>query len=141
MRKRHAIGSLMLLLSISGCKKDELVLDDLTTNPFDFDYTGQSVFEQVATRTVTYTSGAEELLKLEIDVRVNTALFPVATSYGVRYRLPSGLTSDVIAADLTDNVFTMTEFDVTVGTNYCFVPRLTNNGASGSGATICATAE
>lgn len=141
MRKHYAIGSLLILLCFSGCKKDELVLADLTTNPFDADYTGQPVFEQVAVRTVAYTSGTEELLKLEVDVRVNTALFPVPTSYSVRYRLPSGLTSDVLAADLADDQFTMTEFDVAVGTNYCFVPRLTNNGASGSGATICATAE
>lgn len=129
------------LVVLGACKKVEIDKEELNTNPFDKDYVGEAIFGFVAERTVTYQVDTTTFLKLEVDVQVNTALFPKPTSYIVQYELPSGQTVDVPLADLQDNVFTMTVLEVVAGTRYCFHPRLGNNGSYSSGNTICGTAE
>jgi len=129
------------LVALGACKKAEIDPEELTTNPFDKDYVGEAIFGFVAERTVSYQIDTTTFLKLEVDVQVNTALFPKPTNYIVQYELPSGQTLDVPLADLQDDVFTMTVLEVAPGIRYCFHPRLGNNGSYGSGNTICGTAE
>ena len=96
------------LVALGACKKAEIDPEELTTNPFDKDYVGEAIFGFVAERTVSYQIDTTTFLKLEVDVQVNTALFPKPTNYIVQYELPSGQTLDVPLADLQDDVFTMT---------------------------------
>jgi|GEM_PF-1491500 len=144
---KYAQGAFILfaVLSLLGsCKKAEIDTDALNTNPFDRDYTGEAIFSFVAERTLPYPLDTTFLnfgTKLEVDARVNTALFPKPTSYVVRYALPSGDEVIVPLADLDDDVITMTVLDVEPGTTYCFFPRLGNNGSYGPGNTVCGTAE
>ena len=130
-----------LLLLLGACKKAEIDIEALNTNPFDKDYSGEAIFSSIADRTVPYQIDTTNFLKLEVDVRVNTGLFPKPTGYTVQYELPSGQTIDVPIADLQDDVFTMTVLNVGLGTTYCFFPRLGNNGSYGTGNAVCGTAE
>jgi hypothetical protein len=132
---------LALCVLLAGCKKDELEVAELTTNPFDADYTGETVFTATDVRTEVILVGGDLVRYLHIDVRVNTALFPQQGAYEVQYVLPSGVTVEVLGTELSDNMFTMTTSGVEVGIQYCFEPRLANNGAAGSRTTLCGTAE
>lgn len=130
------------LLLLGACKKAEIDPAALTNNPFDKNYTGEAIFSFVAERTLPYQLDPINFgTKLEVDARVNTALFLKPTSYTVQYELPSGQTVDVLLAELQDDVFTMTVLDVEPGTTYCFSPRLGNNGSYGTGNPVCGTAE
>lgn len=131
-----------LLVLLVACKKDEIDLDTLNSNPFDIAYTGPAIFSFVTERTLPYQVDSSNVgVKLEVDVRVNTSTFPRPTSYTVQYTLPNGLRVNVPSADLQDDLFTMTLLDVVAGTEYCFFPRLGNNGSYSVGNTVCGTAE
>lgn len=133
---------LLLMLAFTGCKKDDLDPQGLTTNPFDPDYDGAAIFTELDERTVPYTIGGETRLRLELDVRVERALLPSTSSYGVSYRPPGVSTSVVVpAADLVDDRFTLSVLDVIPGTTYCTQVNLTNAGGAGGGNALCGTAE
>jgi hypothetical protein len=142
MNTRTAFSVLLALCVLfAGCKKDELDVAELTTNPFDADYTGEPVFTTTGVHTEAILVGGDLVRNLHVDVRVNTALFPEQGPYDVQYGLPSGVTVQVPSSELADNAFRMTATNVTVGVQYCFEPRLANNGAVGSRTTLCGTAE
>lgn len=140
--KRSILIGPALAVAFIGCKRDEINLDELTTNPFDADYAGAAIFEKVDERTVPYVLGGVTHRRLELDVRVNTSLFPAGAGYGVSYRatgVSAGVT--VPASELEDGQFTLNILDVTTGQNYCAEVRLTNGGGSGGGNVLCGTAE
>ncbi|MBX2973847.1 MAG: hypothetical protein KF797_12150 [Flavobacteriales bacterium] len=140
--KRNLLIGLAVLVTSIGCRKDDLNVADLNTNPFDADYAGPAIFEKVAERTVPYEIDSVIYQRLEVDVRVNTSGLPTSGGYGVRYRAQhwsSGV--NVPPADLADGLFTLSVLDVTPGLNYCVEVRLTNGGGAGGGNTLCATAE
>ncbi len=140
--KRSIHTAMFLALILGGCKRDDLNLDALTTNPFDADYNGPAIFSKVGERTVPYTLGGITYHRLELDVRVNTGLLPAGAGYGVSYRAP-GVSAAVVvpAAELVDDLFTLNILQVTSGQNYCAEVKLTNNGGSGGGNALCGTAE
>lgn len=133
---------LFAALCFTACAKETLDTADLTTNPFDADYNGASVFIKEAERTVPYTVGGEMRARLEIDVRVERSLLPSGSSFGVSYRAPGVSAGVAVPADeLADDRFTVSVLDVQAGTNYCVEVRLTNGGGAGGGNALCGTAE
>lgn len=133
----------MLLVAIQfGCKREEIVIDELKTNPFDTDYAGPALFTKVDERTVPYVINGIAHQRLELDVRVNTEPLNGNTGYGVSYRA-IGVSSSVTvpATDLADGRFTMEILDVIAGTAYCAEVRITNGGGAGGGNTLCGMAQ
>lgn len=137
-----AFCTIVLMLTCVACRKDDLDVADLTTNPFDADYVGPALFEKEAERTTPYQIGEVTHLRLEVDVRVRTERLPPSAAYGVSYRVPGASSNvSVPATDLADGRFTMSVLEVTAGRVYCVEVALTNGGGAGGGNVLCATAE
>lgn len=137
-----ALFAALVILTFMACRKDDLDVADLTTNPFDPDYVGPALFEKEAERTIPYQVGDVTFLRLDVDVRVRTERLPSSAAYGVSYRVPGASSNvNVPTADLADDRFTMSVLEVTASRAYCVEVALTNGGGAGGGNVLCATAE
>ena len=72
------------VLCTTACKKDEIDLSSLTSNPFDAEYNGDPIFAMVDQETVEQTISGVVQQRLNVTVSVRSDLFPIATSYQVR---------------------------------------------------------
>ncbi|MEZ4738059.1 MAG: hypothetical protein R2818_01575 [Flavobacteriales bacterium] len=85
------------MLGSVSCKKDELVLADLTTNPFDVDYDGAPIFTVVSSSTSFVTVNGVLMRQLKVTVQVHTGNNSRPTPYIVRVdRLFDGTSSSTV---------------------------------------------
>ena len=130
------VGAITLL---SACKKDEIDLATLNTNPFDADYAGAPLFTFLSSETVVVVVNGTPQRNLNAQVRVNTELFGRATTYqvGVDQESGSGIPSNAIP----NGLLTISRGNVQPGQEVCWSLRVGNGGAYGGGNRVCATAE
>jgi hypothetical protein len=142
MSTRTLIFLLVALLGLSACKKDELVVADLTTNPFDADYNGAPIFTVVSSSTSFVTVNSVLVRQLKVTVQVHTELFGRPTPYLVKMEtLFSGNSSQTTPSANTDDRFDILTNNVLPGTEYCWQLNVGNGGNYGGGNAICATAD
>jgi hypothetical protein len=134
----------VLLVALSGCRKDDVDIEQLTTNPFDADYNGAAMFEAIDTYLVTEDiPGSGTLTRQAIRFRVRIEQF-----------LPeqSGRPFQVFVRDITaggtfylepgvpgDDEFTYLRYDVSPGIPVCLELALANNFSAARPETICVT--
>ncbi len=73
---KHA--HLLLILAVlctTACKKDEIDLSSLTSNPFDAEYNGDPIFAMVDQETVEQTISGVVQQRLNVTVSVRSDLF------------------------------------------------------------------
>lgn len=136
-----ALAVTFMLGSVS-CKKDELVLADLTTNPFDADYDGAPIFTVVSSSTSFVTVNSVLVRQLKVTVQVHTELFGRPTPYIVRVeRLFDGTSSSTVPSGSTNNRFDILKNSAVSGQEYCWRVSLGNAGNFGGSNELCATAD
>lgn len=138
---KHRILSLglVLILLVTACKKDEVDMAELTTNPFDADYQGAPIFTYVSASTTTQLINGVPTDILAVQVRVHSELFGRPTTYRIEVGPP--VNSMVLSNEVDEGIFTLNLMNTTPGQQYCIPLRLGNGGAYGGGNTVCATAE
>ncbi|HQW06163.1 MAG: hypothetical protein IPH05_04845 [Flavobacteriales bacterium] len=138
---KHA--HLLLILAVlctTACKKDEIDLSSLTSNPFDAEYNGDPIFAMVDQETVEQTISGVVQQRLNVTVSVRSDLFPIATSYQVR--AVRGSTTQVFFLNAQDHDrFVVSVAGVSPGDVECWSLQLGNAGEFGGGNDVCGTAE
>ena len=133
---------MLVAASLTACKKDELDVTALNTNPFDVDYQGPAIFTFVSATTTFFTVNGVPTRRLNVTMRVNVDLFPRDTPFQVRVSpQPSGNEIILQGTTSTAGAMTFSLNGVEVGQQYCPLLQLGNAGGYGGGNTICATAE
>ena len=131
-----------LLIGLASCKKDELVLTDLTTNPFDADYDGAAIFTVVSSSTSFVSVNGALVRQLKVTVQVRTELFGRPTPYIVRVEERfDGNSSASAPSSSTNDRFDILTNDVITGQEYCWKISLGNAGNYGGSNELCATAD
>lgn len=131
--------ALLVVIAFTACKKDEVKVADLSTNPFDADYDGAPIFSFLSSATATQVINGVPTEILTIQVRVHTAYFGRPTTYLIAAGAP--VNTVVLSNEVEDGVFSLNIMNTTSGQQYCVPLRVGNGGSYGGGNTICATAE
>lgn len=139
MNKAITLLMVGVLATMVACKKDEIDIASLTTNPFDPDYAGAPIFTFISSMTTTELINGNAVNTLTIEVQVHTELFGRPTTYQVAYN--DGSATSTPSNSIPNGLLTMQIPNVVEGQEYCNMLRLENGGAFGGGNTICATTE
>lgn len=142
IRMRNLLLLALVSTTLLGCKKEEIKVDTLTSNPFDADYQGPDIFSLVSATTVVVIVEGTPTNRLAVTVRVNVDLFPRDTPFQVRVRpLPDGTATILQGTTATAGGMTFSRTGVEPGQQYCWDLQLGNADSFGGGNSICATAE
>lgn len=138
-RVLRSLVALAIVGLSTGCYKEAIEGAPLTSNPFDRDYEGPSVFVSEGTYTQITNIGPVSVLRQVIAFRVRTELFLSPAPYSVQVKdLQSGVT-ELLNADPpgSDNFKFFRE--PAPGQSICLELRLSNNQSAAGPTTICAT--
>lgn len=124
-------------LMLCSCKKDEIVVSELNTNPFDADYAGPDVFTFLDASSEVELVNGTPVRVLTLEIQVHTEYFGRPTTYFVSVDGSSNIPSNSIP----NGRLTILRSGVEIGEEYCPRLRLLNNGSFGAGNTVCATVE
>ena len=142
MSTRLVLLLLIGSLSLGACKKDDIVVADLTTNPFDVDYDGAPIFTVVSSSTGFVTINSVLVRQLTVTVQVHTELFGRPTTYLVRQvPLFDGTSGQTTPTANTGDRFDIITNNVLPGAEYCWQLNVGNGGNYGGGNPVCATAD
>ncbi|HEY0978981.1 MAG TPA: hypothetical protein VGE21_16035 [Flavobacteriales bacterium] len=116
---RTSILLLASVLFLAACHKDDVDIATLTTNPMDADYSGQAVLMEVDTvhTEVTVWSIHEQ----HVTVRVHPGHFPSPAPYEVwciEENVPDTIKG--YSSQHPDNRFELENYQVALGTEYCY---------------------
>jgi hypothetical protein len=142
LRTTHLFVAALLLFV--ACRKDDVRIEDLTTNPFDADHGGPPLFEAVDTYIDTETiPGVGTIERQVIRFRVRTESFR-SDQIGQPYQvfvldLNTGASGYVGQSGVGEHVFTYLRNAVNIGTEVCLELRLANNFSVARPETICVT--
>lgn len=142
----NALHTLFLaaVLLVSGCRKDDVRIEDLTTNPFDADHTGPAVFEAIDTYIAQEDiPGVGSVERQVIRFRVLTSTFQ-ADQVGQPYQvlvldLNTGASTYLSQTAPGAHTFLYERNEVTIGIEVCIELRLANNFSVARPETICVT--
>lgn len=130
-------------LLLTGCKKDDVDIGQLNTNPFDTDYVGLPLFEVDHTFTDSYvnTLGAT-VPRFNVVGFARTDRIPANASYFIWFRTSGGTdwTGPVNPSQLFGGEFTLRYDNYVSGAIYCTDCAIGTNNAPGGLSTLCATA-
>jgi hypothetical protein len=141
---KHAIPSLGLVLLFVSCYKDEVAEADLTTNPFDRDYSGPALLEFLSDSTYKLFDNLANPIDtvIEYKFRVRTDLFPSAVSYaldGVPVNGEVAYEGDPQTPG--DNEAFVLHHHVVEGQDYCIDVSIESQGTNTRSYRFCATAD
>jgi len=112
------VSYLLLVLMLSACYKDDVVIEDLTYNMFDPDYTGPAFIEVISVGLQQNPPGVYHQV---LNIRVKDELFPNPTTYKLFVECLNDTTEEEIIQQLPDiHEFTYIKYDVEQGTEYCY---------------------
>src|SRR5690606_30009490 len=116
------------VILLTGCHKNEVDIADLTTNPFDPDYTGELALMTVgAIQTEAYAQGIFH--KQTVEVRVHPEHFPAPQNYELHFvELTDPSTGVFYSQNTSDNIFNCPNYQITLGTEYCYRIKLVVGG-------------
>ena len=107
-----------MLLMLSACYKDEVVIEDLTYNMFDPDYTGPAFIEVTS---VGLQQNPPGVFNQVLNVTVKDEMFPNPTSYSLFIECLTDTTEEELVQDPADtHDFTYIKYDVEQGMEYCY---------------------
>jgi hypothetical protein len=115
-------GSLLVVLFLAGCHKDDVDVSTLQGNPFDTDYPVNSLLTIDSIWTEATIPGA--VWQQNLNVRVDNSGFPSPTDYQVRCIDGQGDTIIQYSVQHPDGQFLLENFQVTLGTTYCYDVQL-----------------
>lgn len=139
MNKAITLLMVCIIAMTVSCKKDEIDIASLTTNPFDPDYDGAPIFTYLSDTTIDELVNGNPVSNLTIRVQVHTELFGTQTPYQVAFN--DGSTTSTPSNSIPNGVLTIRIANAVGGNEYCNLLRLENGGAFGGGNTICAIAD
>lgn len=135
---------LLAILLVTGCRKDDVRIEDLTTNPFDADHVGPPVFEAIDTYIDQENiPGVGTIERQVIRFRVLTSTFQ-ADQVGQPYQvyvldLNNGASTYLSQSAPGAHTFLFERNEVSIGTEVCIELRLANNFSVARPETICVT--
>lgn len=135
---------LLAILLVTGCRKDDVRIEDLTTNPFDADHAGPPVFEAIDTYIDQENiPGVGTIERQVIRFRVLTSTFQ-ADQVGQPYQvyvldLNNGASTYLSQSASGAHTFMFERTEVSIGTEVCLELRLSNNFSAARPETICVT--
>lgn len=138
---KYSLTALCLgVILLTACHKNELDIADLNTNPFDPDYVGELAIMSIgAIQTETYAQG---LHKQTMEVRVHPDHFPAPRSYVLYFTKPSApYNLYFYSSSTTDNIFQCSNYQITLGEEYCYQFKLVIGGETVKEEMVCAIAE
>ncbi len=115
-------GSLLVVLFLAGCHKDDVDVSTLQGNPFDTDYPVNSLLTIDSIWTEATIPGA--IWQQNLNVRVDNSGFPSPTDYQVRCIDGEGDTIIQYSSQHPNGLFLLENFQVTLGTTYCYDVQL-----------------
>jgi hypothetical protein len=133
-----------LLLGLTGCRKDDVQIAALNTNPFDADYAGADVFVPEGTELVVESiPGVGTISRQVIRFRVRNELFLSAQQgrpYSVRVvDEAAGVSLFLDQPGPGEHRFTYSRSEPSPGVPVCIELRLANNFSVARPETICVT--
>lgn len=108
------------LVLMASCHKNDVDIADLNTNTFDRDYPGDPAFLTIgAIQTEVYAQGVYN--KQTVEVQVHPGQFPVPSGYVLRFiELTDPDTTVLYSQNSPGNTFLCSNFQVMLGTEYCY---------------------
>ncbi|MEO8588559.1 MAG: hypothetical protein ABI432_04260 [Flavobacteriales bacterium] len=130
-----------LCIALSGCYKDEVDLPALTTNPFDPDYTGESVFVFDSTYASTVTIGFPPLPTVvqTVQLHLRGDLLPAGTVTSVRFMDPEASEPVIVPPVPGTYIYRFQRNVVEPFVERCYSVALSNAFSEGRAETICCT--
>lgn len=133
---------IVVLVGMSSCKKDEIDLAALNSNPFDRDYSGEPIFTVVSESTTITTIDGELVMRVGIVVQTHAELFGRQTPYLIQVLNNTTGTESVIASNsISSGQFYVSTRVEGSGDVRCWTMRVGNAGTFGGGNQVCGTAE
>jgi len=115
---KSAAKYLLLVLLLSACYKDEVVLEDLTTNMFDPDYTGPAFIDIVSVGLQQVQAGVWNQV---VQVHVKSELFPNPRTYHLFVEcLNDTSTEDMVQQPEGSDDFIYIKSNVELDSTYCY---------------------
>jgi hypothetical protein len=140
---KYFIPLLLLVLAImAGCHKNDVDVGDLNTNPFDRDHPGEYDFFTVdSIQTEAYAQGL--YYKQTAVVHVHPEQFPVPIGYTLVFiELTDPDTSYFYSYnEAGSNTFPCVNYQVALGTEYCYRFELWTGDMTEPGKERCAVAQ
>lgn len=140
---RTTAALFLFALLVCGCKKNDVDIDQLNSNPFDADYAGLPLFEVAQTYTDSYvnTLGAT-VPRFNVKGFARTDRIPANTAYFFWFRAAgeTDWTGPINPAGLWAGEFTLRYDNYVSGTSYCTDCAIGTNNAPGGFTKLCATA-
>lgn len=136
---KKVLACLMFASMLSACYKDDVIIDRLTTNPLDPDYTGPALFTVLTDSTYEPTSGVyEQYLK----IRVDGSVLPGGLVYELRIEdQQNGNVTELVQQPIGAHDFEHFRSGVTLGNTYCYAISIQVQEASGRRETYCGVAQ
>lgn len=132
---------LPLLLALSGCYKDEVDLPSLTTNPFDPEYTGPSVFVFDSTYATIVMVGSPPVSGTVqiVQLHLREDLLPAGTVTSVRFKDPEADTPVIVPPVPGTYIYRFQRNQVEPFVERCYSVALWNSFSESRAETICCT--
>ena len=130
------------LALLASCHKNDVDVADLTSNPFDADHPGVStLFSMDTIHTEAYAQGVYNMQT--VVVNVHPGQFPSPTAYTLRFiELTDPDTSYFYSTnEAGSNTFLCSNYQVALGTEYCYRFELLVEGEVVTAKERCAMAE
>lgn len=129
------------VLALAGCHKTDVDADDLVTNPFDPAFTGANPLFTIDSVTTVLYQGAIHDQKLYVEVHPDR--FPTASGYELWLieTLPGADTVVYTSILEPDDDLVLRNFNVDLGTLYCYRVELHVGSDGVKREEICALAE
>lgn len=109
---------LSVVLMLTACYKDDVVIEDLTYNMFDPEYTGPAFIEVTSVALQQNPPGTYNQV---LNIAVKSELFPNPTSYRLFVECLNDTTNEeLIQIPPSIHEFTYIKYDVEQGTEYCY---------------------
>lgn len=138
---RRLLLPLVLLTGLSACYKDEVDLPALTTNPFDPDYTGPSVFVFDSTYAATIMIGSPPVPGTVqiVELHLRADLLPAGAVTSVRFKDPIASQPVIVAPVPGTYIYRFQRNEVEPFIERCYSVALWNSFSESRAETICCT--
>jgi len=138
---RRTLPYLLLCVAFSGCYKDEVDLPALTTNPFDVDYSGPSVFVFDSTYVTAIEVGippAPALVQI-VQLHLRADLLPAGAVTSVRFKDPQANDPVIVSPVPSTYIYRFQRNVVEPFVERCYSVALWNGFSEARAETICCT--
>ena len=132
---------LPLITILAGCYKDEVDLPAMTTNPFDPDYTGPSVFVFDSTYAATIMVGSPPVPGTVqiVQLHLRSDLMPAGAVTSVRFKDPEADVPVIVPPVPGTYIYRFQRNQIEPFIERCYSVALSNSFSESRAETICCT--